>query len=57
MLRSKIDTEDSSIDPWDSHENDDDDDNTNKAVIVPIRVLSKIIGAKAGDLNNLEVSG
>lgn len=54
VLRSKIDTEDSSIDPWDSHENDDDDDNTNKAVIVPIRVLSKIIGAKAGDLNNLE---
>ncbi|XP_033752815.1 uncharacterized protein LOC117336414 [Pecten maximus] len=43
VLRSKNEIDDSPVDVWDSHEGGND---VNKAVIVPIGVLSKLLGTK-----------
>ncbi|XP_060080839.1 uncharacterized protein LOC132560204 [Ylistrum balloti] len=52
VLRSKSDIDDNPVDVWDSHEGGDD---VNKAVIVPIGVLSKILGSKpAAELNRAQ---
>lgn len=54
VLRSKNDMDDSSADVWDSHEGSDD---VNKAVIVPIGVLSKMLGTKpAAELRKMQRS-
>ncbi|OWF56593.1 uncharacterized protein LOC110445806 [Mizuhopecten yessoensis] len=52
VLRSKSDIDDSPVDDWDSHEGTDD---VSKAVIVPLGVLSKILGTKpAAALNKAQ---